>query len=170
MFILPTTFNIIFADLLALPDWWIAAYPLAYYVLGKYIYYEKPKYNKKHLVVLLAFLQIITYSFNVLYSFWNFNDIFTYASSFIVLLLFYDVDIKHKFIKKPIEYLSIISFDIYLASSLVDKLIYPFYYEIFGFSKIKQNIIFFYSPIILTTVLILSIIYATIRKKLISIR
>ena len=169
-FILPNFINNVFVDAISIPNWWGGAYPIAYYILGMYIFYEKPKFSKRVLLILLVFTQIVMFSYNVLFPISGHEIFIVYISSCIIFLLLYNVDIKNKFFRNTFIYFSNISLDIYLASSLVDKLLYPFIYNFLDFKIIGQARIILYAPVILIIVFILSSIYGSIRKLIIKLR
>ena len=63
-----------------------------------------------------------------------------------------------------------ITLDIYLASSLIDKLVYPYLNKNFGFDNMFQQELIIYAPIVVIIVFMLSTIYASIRKLIIKVR
>lgn len=99
--VLPTFVNELFNGIIHMPNWWISIYPLAYYIVGKYIFDIKPKVNKKTLVFLLVLTQIITFSFDYIGSI-DFNSLPTFLSATLIFLLFYDLDIKNNILKNII--------------------------------------------------------------------
>lgn len=121
------------------------------------------------LIILLIFNQFITLSYDYIASI-EFNSLPTFINTVIIFLLLYNVDFKNNKLKHIVTYISGISLDIYLASSLIDKLIYPAYGKLFNFYSLTQQQVIIYAPLIVCTVFILSLIYGTIRKKLINIR
>lgn len=169
MIILPNFINAVFDKTFHFPNWWTSIYPIAYYITGKYIADKKPIFNRKKLIILLLFNQVLMMSFTYISSI-EFNSLPTFINSVIVFLLLYNIDFKNNKMKKIVAYTSRISLDIYLASSLIDKLIYPIYGKIFNFSGMTQQHIIIYAPLIVITVFILSFIYGSIRKKMINIR
>lgn len=74
------------------------------------------------------------------------------------------------FKKKGISYTASISLDIYLASYLVDNIIYSFFFNRYNFNNLLQQEIIFYAPIILLLVFIFSFCFGVIRKSLIKVR
>ena len=167
--ILPVSFNIIFNGMVHLPNWWSSIYPLAYYICGKYISDIKPKFKKKNLILLLILCQIFTLSLNYI------GDIShaalpIFISSLLVFLIFYDISIKNTKLQKIVSYTSNITLDIYLGSSLIDRILYPIFNAKSNSMGVTQQYAILYAPIILIIVFIISFIYASIRKLIINVR
>lgn len=167
--VIPSFVNELFDGIIHMPNWWVNIYPIGYYIIGKYISDIKPKVNKKTLIFLLILTQIITFSFNYIGSI-DFNSLTTFLSSTLIFVLFYDIDIKNDIIRKIILYISNISLDIYLASSLVDKIIYPIFNGKIGLMGIPQSRIIMFAPMLLIVIFIISLIYGSIRKLIINVR
>lgn len=166
--VLPPSFNVIFDGVIHMPSLW-AIYPLAYYILGKYIEDIKPKFNKKILIFLLIITQILTLSYNQISAI-DHNSLTTFISTVIVFLLFYNIDIKKNFLRKSISYISNITLDIYLASSLIDKFVYYIFNSKMMSMDIYQNKVILFAPIVLIIIFTLSAIYGSIRKLIINVR
>lgn len=167
--IMPEFINTIFRNIFHFPSYWGSIYPLAYYIIGKYISDIKPSLNKKYLFILLIFIQLFTYSFQTI-SVINYNSINIFIQTIIIFLLLYNINIKNNFIKRGLQYISSISLDIYLASSLIDQIIYPIFNQYCPFNIIGQSKIIIYAPVVLVITFLLSAIYGSIRKLLINIR
>lgn len=167
--IIPVFINNILNNIIHLPNYWDCLYPFAYYIIGKYIADIKPNLNKKYLFILLVFIQLFTYSFQSI-GVIKYNSINIYIQTIIIFLLLYNVNIKHKIARYIIKYFSIISLDIYLASSLIDQIIYPLFNQYYPFHIIGQSKIILYAPIVLTIIFILSALYGSLRKLLINVR
>ena len=167
LFALPSFINTVFKNSLHLPNWWIGFYPIAYYILGKWIYYEKPVLNKRVLIVLMFFAQLLMFFYNVSYKINDYHLFIVYIPTALTFLFCYNIDIKNGFITKIIVYLSTITLDIYLASSLIDKLIYPWIYNHFAFTQ--QRIILF-MPLTVLITFTLSTLYSSFRKLIIKVR
>lgn len=167
--IVPNFINNIFEKVIHLPNWWNSIYPIAYYICGKYIADKKPKINKNTLFILLILTQILTYSYKYI-TIIDYNSLTTFVSATIIFLIFYNIELKNKFLKSIIKYISVISLDIYLASSLIDKIMYPIFNNIMNDMNIGQNNVILYAPIILGITFTLSIIYGSIRKLIIKVR
>ena len=168
IFILPQFINEIWNGF-HLPSWWTSAYPIAYYIFGKYIFDIKPKFNKKTLFFILVLMQLIAMFIDLNTSI-EYYTITTFISSTIVFLLFYDIEIKNKTSQKVIKYISNISLDIYLASSLIDKILYPIFNNYMANNNISSPKSLIYSPLIILIVFICSAIYGSIRKFIINVR
>ena len=163
--------NQVFGNILHFPNWWIQMYPIAYYICGKYISDIKPNFKKKNLLVLLMFNVIISSSYSFITP-QDYNDLITFINTILVFLLFYDIKVKGKVKQKVLKYISSITLDIYLASSLVDKIIYPIFNSIFkSYVPVNtQSYIILAAPIVIIVIFIICIIFASIRKLLINIR
>lgn len=169
VFIFPSFLDEVYGDIFGSANWWSNFYPVAYYISGKIIYYEGTSINKKALIVFFSFIQVFIFYCSRMVNI-TYTNFLIYLSAVTLFLIFYNIDMKNKVIKRIVGYLSIISFDIYLASSLIDKIMYPIFYNVFKFNIIGQHKVIIYAPIVLTIVFILSIIYSSIRKKLINVR
>lgn len=119
--------------LFVLPDWWIAMYPITYYLMGCYIAEYKPKISTlKNIVYILLILLIHTSVYWVINEGGRFykpflgkyQNILTMMLAVLIFILFYDKDIKNKVIKKIIVLISTCSLDIYLFSYIIDLKIY----------------------------------------------
>ena len=169
VFLIPETLNAIFNGLIHIPNWWMSAYPIGYYILGKYLSENKINLKKKNIILLLIFNMVLTYSYSYISSI-EFNTIPTAINTILIFFLFYDVNVYKGFLKKIIVYMSGITLDIYLASSLIDKLVYPYLNKNFGFDNMFQQELIIYAPIVVIIVFMLSTIYASIRKLIIKVR
>ena len=168
-FILPGIINDLLKDYIHFPNWWYSVYPLGYYITGKYLKDIKPKYNKFLLTIIFIFVQVISFILmkksNI-----EFESLTVYLSSIIVFLLFYDVNIKSNFLKTIIITISTMSLDIYLASSLVDHIVYTIFNSKMLLYNIPQSRCILFAPIVLIITFILSSLYASFRRILINIR
>ena len=117
-----------------LPDYWKIVHPLAYFYIGKMIKEYQP-----HLKILLRLLLfIIAVSIPVLscyftsksiggYAWYMFNGFGTITNAFVALsvfLLFYDIKREIPVLSFLISQIAICSFDMYLFSSIFDKINY----------------------------------------------
>jgi len=166
---MPEIINNIFSGSIHFPSWWAAIYPLSYYIIGKYISDVKPEVSKKTIIVLLFLTQILIYSYNYISSI-EFNSFLTVINSTLIFLLFYKVNVKNNVIRKIIKYISGITLDIYLASSLVDKIIYPIFNNKMSSMGFGQSKLILFAPIVIIVIFIISTIYSSIRKFLINVR
>lgn len=116
-----------------IPDYWIDMYPITYYFLGRYIK-DYPIKIKKSICIILIFAiclieSIITYAacygkhFN-----WGclggYNALPTLIVTLLIFLLFYDLDIKNRFVRFFIHDIAKLSLDMYLISYIFDTLFY----------------------------------------------
>lgn len=167
--ILPVFVNNIFNGIIYMPYWWSGLYPIAYYIMGKFLSDNKPNIKKKNIVILIILTQILTCLYNTLFAI-EYNSFTVFINSTLIFLLFYDIDIKNKVLQNIIKYTSNITLDIYLASSLIDKIIYPIFNNKFLELGITQQRAILYAPIILLIVFTLSFIYGSIRRLIINVR
>lgn len=169
MIVLPNFINNVLEGIVHFPDWWNQMFPIPFYICGKYIADNKPKFKKKTLIILLILTQIFIFSYDYIAAIDN-NNIPIFITTILVFLLFYDLEIKNKYLQKIISYFSAITLDIYLGSSLIDKLLYPiFNAKMDAMGVLPQNAIL-YAPIILVIVFVLCVIYGSIRKLIINVR
>ena len=166
--IIPGFINSLFDTIVHVPSWWNGIYPIAYYIAGKYISDVNPKIKKKTLILLLILIQIITFSFNYNFSITHYS-VTTFLTTIITFLIFYDIKLECKISKKVVAYISNITLDIYLGSSLIDKIIYPEFNSKIA-DLLGQDQILIYLPIIFIIVFISSVVYGTIRKLIINVR
>lgn len=166
---LPELVNTIFANYIYIPAWWLRIYPICYYVIGKYISDVNPKIDKRIIILLLILIQPIIYFYhnvNTIY----FDTFLIVINATLVFLLFYNIHIKKTRIQKIIKYMSIITLDIYLGSSLIDKIIYPIFNKKMLLMNIGQSKVILFAPLVLMVIFILSTIYASVRKLIINVR
>ena len=117
-----------------LPDYWKITHPLAYFFIGKYIKEYKPNLN----ILLRILLVVVAVSIPVLACFYTSKSINAYAwymlngfgtitNAFVALsifLLFYDIKKKIPVLSFIVSQIAICSFEMYLFSSIFDKLYY----------------------------------------------
>lgn len=166
--ILPGFINSLFDNIIHVPSWWTSIYPIAYYITGKYISENKFKIKKKTLIILLILSQILSFSLNYHFQIEHYT-ITTFLSTVLVFLIFYDIELEGNITKKVTKYISNITLDIYLGSSLIDSIVYPIFNNKIT-SILGQEQILIYVPMMFVIVFILSIIYGTIRKLIINVR
>ena len=165
--ILPIFANVFLENLIHIPSSWTCLYILAYYFLGKSIAYFKPVFNKKNLITLLIFnLLLLLLSAKIVSI--NYDTLFIVTEALLIFLIFYDVNLKNKLAQKIITFFSKYSLDIYLASSLIDYLLYYYFFKFMG--NISQPTLLFYSPILVIIAFCSSTIFGMIRKKIINVR
>lgn len=128
------SFTLLDTNLNILPDYWLLIYPLTYYFIGAFIREYQPKISKKFLLISIIttlFFQTLSYVLlnnNELFSwniFGNYGSFLTLIISVLFFLLIYDINLKNEKLKKIITRISLISFDMFLLSYIVDKTIYP---------------------------------------------
>lgn len=166
---LPSFLNSVFKNIIHFPNYWTNIWIITYYICGKYIADVKPHFETKKLLILLMFNQIFIFSTQYIMTI-NHDTFPIFINTILIFLLFYDMKIKNNIIQSVFRNLSNLSLDIYLASSLVDQIIYPMFGKLFNFNIMKQQQIIIYAPIILIVVFIISTILGIVRKILINIR
>ena len=119
--------------LFVMPDWWINLYPISYYFLGSYIAEHKPQLNSKKIILyIIVFLLVqsnIYWAINKGGRFYGpylgqYQNIITLIISVLIFILFYNKDIKNKYIKELIFKISKYSLDLFLFSYIIDLKIY----------------------------------------------
>lgn len=171
----PCFFNGKFMGLLNFPSYWIGMYPVMYYFIGCYINEYKPKIKKTYTVGCL-FLIVLFETMLEIHSAngGNFKSFVGYYGSLIILiesvmffLIFYDVQIKNRFVHKTISLISLLSLDIYLVSVITDKIVYKTIFKYYFVSQ--QRLILLFLPTVFCT-FFLAFSISFIRSKLIKIR
>ena len=99
----------------------------------------------------------------------NNNKKFIHEVSCILSCLVID-ELEEKFLKNIITTISIMSLDIYLASSLIDHIVYTIFNSKLALYNIPQSRCILYAPIVLIITFTLSSLYASIRRILINVR
>lgn len=166
---LPGFFNYIPVKLMFFPGWWVGLYPLVYYFIGSFIKEYRPKVNKLVVLLLLIFLTfietVLTYVFSkggpFQYDLGDYGSVLVMATSSLLFLLLYDLDLKGKILRAIISKISTITLDIYLISYLVDRFVYQYVWdEIF---ESNFQIIYYFVPIV-GSIILISIVIGLIRK------
>ena len=126
------------------PSWWFNIYPILYYVIGLYIKEYQPKIKKSILLLVIFLTLFLQTTLNYFQSSTNlvvstsYQNIFTVIVATSIFLLFYQVKIHGKKIRKITERVSKESLGIYLFSFIFDSI---FYNKIVWNSTINKNII-----------------------------
>lgn len=117
-----------------LPDFWKITHPLAYFFIGKLIRDLKPNYNYliRILTVIVAVaIPVLCCYFTTKstgeYAWYMFNGFGTITNAFVassIFILFYDIKFKIPAVSQIISQISICSFEMYLLSSIFDKIYY----------------------------------------------
>lgn len=153
------------------PDWWVNIYPFVYYFIGCFIKEYAPLKNKKMklfgLLTMLLLLETgLSYVFSIIYTpnfsrgfLGGYNCLLTIIISTLFFLLFYDVDIKSKYIKQPLAFISNLSLEIYLFSYISDKLVYGYFNTIIN----KPIEYLKYSVLVVFLSFALAILFASIK-------
>ena len=166
---IPNFIKVISNGILLLPDYWIGFYILTYYLIGKYISTNDINISKRNLLLLLVLNVFLIYSYQPFENI-DYNSFLILTQTVLIFLLLYNINFKNKIIKKISEYVSGLTLDMYLVSSLIDFLIYKFYFNKFSLTNISQGRIILYAPIILLTSFFVSLVIASIRKLIIKVR
>lgn len=117
------------------PDYWEIIYPIAYYYIGAYISEYRPKLKKiiSFLLVLAAIILpcslcwIYSAKDGGVYAWYMMNGFGCLTTALIAVTIFlflYDVDIRFRPATLVITEISLCSFEIYLFSYIIDKIIY----------------------------------------------
>jgi surface polysaccharide O-acyltransferase-like enzyme len=158
-----------------LPDFWKAVYPLTFFFIGKLIKDIKPNLNiiiRILLVIVSVAIQTAICYFaskpTMEYAWDTFKGFGTITNGFVavsVFLMFYDIQKKIPVISTIISQIAICSFDMYLFSSIFDKI----YYNVFP----EQNMFVIILMVLVSTYLCARI-WITIRdfvlKKVLKIK
>ncbi len=132
-----------------LPNHWILLYPITYYFIGRYLRDYPLKFSfKKKFLILISTLLVQTslcffMNYGMLYpgTWFGFNDcghfnLFTIVITVMIFSMFANVSIKNKIISKSISTISLVTFEMYLISWVVDRIIYKtgvFFDNVFEF-------------------------------------
>lgn len=168
-FIFPGIWNKLLGNVVHFPNYWDEFYFISYYIFGKYISYKKPKLKKISIILILTLMEICLYFYANKYSV-NYSCIFIFIQTILIFLFFYDARVKSLFFKKVLKNIFNLSLDIYLASSLVDRLVYPEILKHYEATIIGQQKVFYTFPIVFIIVFVSSYIIGNIRKFLIKVR
>lgn len=116
-----------------MPDYWQITYPLTYFFIGKCIREFQPKLKLSKRILLpilsLGFTCLCCYIFSTpdQYAWFTFNKfeaLPTALTATFIFLAFYDFNKKIPVAQKIISEISICSFEMYLISSITDKMLY----------------------------------------------
>jgi hypothetical protein len=114
--------------------------------VGSYIREYKPKMKKSHAIGILFLILLFETFFecyvpkgSVYITYMGpFGSLMRLVAAFFIFIIFYDVQIRNKILKGFITAGSMLSFDIYLASYISDKIVYE--YVVYIYSS-EQNCI-----------------------------
>jgi len=171
----PNFLNGRFISIMNFPTYWAEFYPVGYYFVGSYIREYKPKMKKSHAVGILFLLLIFETFFEcyvpkgsafITYM-GPFGSLMRLIVSFFIFIIFYDAEIKNKMVKAFITAGSMLSFDIYLASYISDKIVYEYVYK---YIYTTQNrIVLLIIPIVLASFL-MALAVGFIRSRVTNLR
>ncbi|MBD8032564.1 acyltransferase [Solibacillus merdavium] len=159
------------SKILYFPNWWINIYPLTYYFIGCYFKEYQPKIKKYKAISLCALIILIE---TILTFYFAQGGIFVeatgYYSSLTVMgtaifffLAIYDIKIKNLVLNKIFIMIGGMTLDIYLASYIFDRMVYPYALRYFE----NQALIIIYFVPVVASILVLSIISGIFRKKIV---
>lgn len=114
------------------PNYFNSGWPIAYYMVGLYIGEYKPRINKSLCVGLIALVLTSQATLNyftatdIFYSgiIFNNEDVVTLLTATLIFLLFYDIQIENKIVRKIFSWLSSLSMTFYLVSYIGDSYFY----------------------------------------------
>ena len=121
----------------AFSDYWITGYPLLYFFFGKYLkeYPLKIKNIKLILILIILFLiqsgLIFVFNYNKTYPMELFSgyaggyyNLFTVFEAIIIFSLLFRINLNGKIKTKFITTISLVSFEMYLVSAIIDGIFY----------------------------------------------
>ncbi len=141
-----------------IPDWWIAIYPITYYMIGAYLKEYPIKIKKRYNLLLFAVAAILfgifayyrdygrNYSWGV-YTDWNSVQALVLAVMMFVFLSQRNVTKRPIPIKKILAHLSDLCLGAYLMSYVADCSLYPFLWKIAP--TLNQRALYFIPMILL---------------------
>lgn len=135
-------------------EYWCGLYLFLYYFIGAYIREYQPKFNKLFLFSAFIFciLAFSLISFFRYYEgtfpidmFGEYNSVFTVMASVLFFLVFYDIDVKNRYLKKLLRSISSKTLEIYLFSYIFDTIFYtklsPYVNNLSGWAKLSVPIV-----------------------------
>lgn len=140
MFALPVTLKLFYPPRYTIDifsDYWLVAYPLLYFFIGKFLKDYPLQVNSKKMVLGLVLLLVIQ-SGIVFISYHNqtylndklggyvggYYNIFTVLEAILLFSLLLRINLKNKICTRVITSVSLVSFEMYLISSPIDTFIY----------------------------------------------
>lgn len=131
-FFYPTCFTIN-----AFSDYWIAGYPILYFFLGKYLREFPLKLSKKKMFIILVLTLIVQTGLIFIFNFnktfpidifsgyiGGYYNLFTILEVIMLFSLIKGCRLKNKLLIKGVTCVSLVSFEMYLISDIVDKFYY----------------------------------------------
>lgn len=141
-------------------EYWYFLYPFLYYFIGAYIREYRPKINKLVLLSIFIFSTLIVSSVSFfkyhygtfpLNMYGEYNSVFTVICAVSFFLVFYDMDIKNKTVRKIFRSISSKTLEIYLFSYIFDTVIYT---KISQYLNGYHSLVKFFVPITLSVFLL----------------
>lgn len=138
-------------------EYWYFLYPFLYYFIGAYISEYRIKINKLILVGIFVFTNLLVTAISFfkyhhgtfpLNMYGEYNSVFTVICAVTFFLIFYDMDIKNKKVKKILRSISSKTLEIYLFSYIFDTVIY---------TKALQHLNGYYSLVKFSAFIVLSV-------------
>lgn len=154
-----------------IPAFWEQCYPLFFYFVGCYIREYQPKFNKAILAFIIIAICLINPIFNSIFIHNHTlvqisGDSYGALRSLIAIsffLIFYDVNVKSKFIQVSLTKISTVSLDMFLCCYMMDRLVYPYFIDKYYINQSQFGIYFF---VIIPILFLGSFILAYIKDKL----
>ena len=156
-----------------LPQYWMAIYPVTYYIIGAYIREYQPQIGKIRGWLLfggisLIYLIVPTFiyggePFKRIFGGWGSLPVLISSTLFFILL--YKSDIKNFILKRFVTSISMVSFDMYLVSFIVDGIVYKILMERYF---LTQQQVFPYIFIVVPIVFFSTYLVGLVRSKVIS--
>ncbi|MDR0935644.1 MAG: acyltransferase [Oscillospiraceae bacterium] len=150
-----------------LPEWWngfapnkSGAWPLVYFFAGAYIRRYQPKFYRAMLAVcyagLILLFSVVTAKFRSVGSVWW--SLPAIALSVLAFLTLYDLKSDNKPLRFVFKYTSVLSFEVFLISYIIDRLVWKE-----GFIISALNVRLPYYPLIILLIYLLSMTVAVLR-------
>ena len=113
-------------------DYWFSVYPLLYFYIGKFLKDYPINMKKTNMFFIFVFLLILQSTLvyinyrNHTDLFWgiDYSNLFTVLISVLLFSIVLKVDFKNKILMKIITLISLVSFEMYLMSFIVDTIVY----------------------------------------------
>lgn len=153
------------------PGYWEATYPIAFYFIGAFIREYQPRLRNIILIPLILGCCMINPLFNFIFVknhsmiqlIGDGNGVVGMPLASMVFLLFYQMEVPLKWLRKVLESISRVSLDMYLASYMFDIAAYAYIKPYINLNPEKSILWFF---IAVPVVFIESYIFAIIKRRI----
>ena len=157
---------------LAVPNYWQMLYPLVYYFLGCYIRENRPRLNKVFLFFVVLAMVFVNATISFVYADGDNFDWFTLGRvdsgyncltlaicATALFLLLYDIEVKNMAVRYVLAKISSVSLEIYLASAVMETIIFDRVNRMFFTIDDYAWLIFLLVPLNFICSLLISLIY-----------